>query len=258
MRLMGGARVGVLAVGLLALAKPLAAQTPDATNVTDEYRFTVFPHYPISEKLSGFGYAGWVTNPESEYELWYLGMPGFIYQVKPWLQVWTGLFFIYTDNDTTSNGREDTLELRPFVGAKLFLPNTLKWNIYNLTRLEFRETYHHDTHEWTNVERLRSRFGVEIPMASRARAWQPKTLYAVANVEPMYRYDRDDIDPARAQVGVGYVANHRIRAEFLYYANWGRPHPDDDLRHTQNIWRLNVKVGLSHALLGRVWEPAHR
>jgi len=106
------------------------------------------------------------------------------------------------------------------------------------------------SNEWTNVERLRSRFGVEIPLASLAQAWQPRTLYAVANVEPMYRYDRDDIDPARAQVGVGYIVNHRIRTEFLHYANWGRPNPDDGLRFTQNIWRLNVKVGLSHALLG--------
>jgi len=249
------ARLVVLVFGLLAVGAPLRAQSPDHVNVTDEYRFTLFPHYPITGKVSGFGYAGWVTNPESDYDLWYLGTPGFIYQAKPWLQVWTGLFLIYTDNTTAINGREDTLELRPFVGAKIFLPNRLKWNIYNLTRLEFRQTYHHDTHEWTNVERLRSRFGVEIPLASLDKAWQPRTLYAVANAEPMYRYDRDEIDPARAQVGIGYIAHHQVRAEFLYYANWGRVAPDNDLHFNQNIWRLNVKVGLSHRLLGRVLEP---
>jgi hypothetical protein len=30
-------------------------------------------------------------------------------------------------------------------GSDLFLPHTLKWNIYNFTRLEFRQVYHHDT-----------------------------------------------------------------------------------------------------------------
>jgi hypothetical protein len=88
--------------------------------------------------------------------------------------------------------------------------------------LEFREVYHHHTHEWTHTERLRARFGVEIPITSRERAWKEKTLYFIGNVEPMYRFDRNDIDPSRAQVGIGYVLNARIRPELLYYANWGR------------------------------------
>lgn len=244
---------------MLLTAGVASAQTSsDASNVTNEYRLTVFPHFPIAGPLSGFGYIGWVKNPESDYELWYLGTPGVIYQVKPWLQGWSGLFLIYTDNASAINGKADTLELRPFIGAKLFLPNSRKWNIYNLTRLEFRETYHHDTHEWTNVERLRMRFGVEIPMTSLDRAWTPATFYFVGNVEPMYRFDRDDIDPSRAQVGLGYILSHRVRAELLYYANWGRVAPDNDLAFTQNIFRLNVKVGLNHSMLRRVWDPVGR
>jgi hypothetical protein len=233
------------------------APSDTAPPVTNEYRITVFPHYPIKNSLSGFGYIGWVQDNEAGYRLYYFGAPGFIYTVKPWLQAWTALLGIYTDNDRTANGKEDSLELRPFIGGKLFLPNKIKWNIYNFTRLEFREVYHHDTHAWTNTERLRARFGVEFPLSSRDRAWQPNTFYALANVEPMYRFDHDVIDPSRGQVGLAYIVNARIRVEGLYYANWDRVAPDDELAFTKNIWRLNVKVGVSHSLLGGIWNPGH-
>jgi hypothetical protein len=46
--------------------------------------------------------------------------------------------------------------------------------------------------------------------------------------------------------------------ELLYYANWGRVAPEDDLQFTQNIIRLNVKVAVKRALLSHVWNPAER
>lgn len=237
------------------MAVPLAAQSNNNVNVTNEWRLTVFPHYPIHGNLSGFGYLGWVKNPGGAYTLWYAGAPGFIYNVKPWFQAWVGLLDIYTNNYTNENGKQDTLELRPFIGSKLFLPNKKMWNIYNFTRLEFRQTYHHDTHEWTNVERIRSRFGVEAPLTSVERAWKVNTFYGIANFEPMYRFDKDEVDPFRGQVGLGYVANPRVRIEFLYYANFARVSGVNGLQYNQNIFRLNIKVGVKHAILSRVWNP---
>jgi len=61
-----------------------------------------------------------------------------------------------------------------------------------------------------------------------------------------------------AQLGLGYIANSRIRAEFLYYGNWGRVAPDNALRYTENIWRVNIKIGLSHARLSHVWDPSEQ
>lgn len=249
------ARALILCVTLFSPAAANAQTTTSDAPVTDEYRVTIFPHHPIKGDLSGFGYLGWVTNPDADYKLYYGGFPGLIYTFSPWLQAWGGLLGIYTDNETAANGKSDTMELRPFAGAKLFLPNSWKWNIYNFTRLEVRETYHHDTHAWTHAERLRMRFGVEIPLASRERAWQVKTFYLIANTEPMYRFDNDVIDPARVQAGLGWVMNDRIRPELLYYANWGRTGPDNALTYNENIFRLNVKVGFNHGLLGRVWNP---
>jgi hypothetical protein len=248
-------RVSLLILVLLAIVPATVSQN---NNVTNEWRITAFPHYPIKGNLTGFGYFGWVKNPSGEYSLWYAGAPGVIYNAKPWLQIWGGLHDIYTNNYTRENGKQDTLELRPFIGSKIFLPNKIKWNIYNYTRLELRQTYHHDTHEWNNVERLRMRFGIEAPLTSREKAWKVSTFYGIANVEPMIRFDKDDLDPMRAQVGLGYIANPRIRVELLYYANWGRVAPSNDLDFTTNIIRLNVKVGVKRALLSHVWNPGDK
>jgi|SRR5579862_6199575 len=240
----------------LGLGGKLPAQTD--VPVTNEWRVTAFPHYPIKGNLSGWGYLGWVKNPDNNYTLWYGGAPGIIYSAKPWLQIWSGVLYIYTNNYTDVSGKQDTMEIRPIIGPKLFLPNKWKWNIYNLTRLEFRETYNHGTHQWGNVERLRSRFGVEIPLTSREKAWKLNTFYGVANVEPMYRFDKNDVDPFRMQFGVGYIANPRIRAELLYYGNWGRVTPSNNLAYTENIIRLNVKVAVKRALLSHVWNPGSK
>ena len=244
--------IGLIVVVLLTASSAQAQSSPDVTN---EYRVTAFPHFPIKGKLTGFGYLGWVKNPEADYTLWYVGHPGVVYSVKPWFQIWGGLLGIYTNNETAVNAKQDTMELRPFIGPKLFLPNKRKWNIYNFTRVEFRQTYSHSTHEWTNVERIRSRFGVEVPLTSRSRAWKENTWYGIANIEPMYRFDKDDVDPFRAQVGLGCIPNDRIRMEFLYYANWGRVAPSNNLAFTENIFRLNVKIAVKRALLSHVWNP---
>jgi hypothetical protein len=255
---MGRLRLQFLFVFLPLFCISAALRAQSSNEVTNEWRITAFPHYPIKGNLSGFGYLGWVKNPGSDYSLWYGGAPGFVYNIKPWFQAWGGLLDIYTNNNTDANGKQDTLELRPFIGPKLFLPNKRKWNIYNFTRFEFRETYHHDTHEWTNVERVRLRFGIEAPLTSLPKSWKVKTFYGIANVEPLYRFDKDDVDPFRAQVGLGYVANSRVRIELLYYANWGRVAPSNNLQFTQNIIRLNIKVGVKHALLSHVWNPTEK
>lgn len=237
----------------LAASRVAAQQTP----VTNEYRVTVFPHFPIKGKVSGFSYVGYVANPDSHYSLYYLGIPGLTYRVNEYVQLWGGAYYIYTNNHTFKNGKQDTLELRPFVGAKLFLPNKIKWNIYNFTRLEFRETYSHSTKDWANVERLRSRFGVEIPLRSHEEAWKPRTFYAMVTLEPLYRFDNDLVDPMRYQFGFGYITHDRVRLEFLYYANLSRVAPTNDLEFAQNIFRLNIKVGLKQSLLSAIRNPEH-
>ena len=227
----------------------LPARAQDDTG--NEYRVTLFPSHRISDTVTGFAYLGYVWNPEKDYRTYYLGWPAGTYSPNEWLQVWGGLVGLYTDNENSS----DKLELRPFTGVKLFLPNERKLNIYNFTRYEYRATQDQDTHDWNSVNRLRSRFGVEFPLTSKERAWQPKTFYGLADVEPYYRFDRGQVDPFRVRGGIGYVLNESIRIEFIYHAQFTHPAGSKDLEYTDNIWRINIKLGLTKGIIGRLQDP---
>jgi len=233
---------------LIWVPAPIHAQSPDVTN---EYRVTLFPFHKINDHLTGFGYLGYVKNPDSDYSLYYMGWPGLNYQAKKWLQIWVGFFYIYTNNEF----KADKFELRPFVGPKIFLPNKYKMNLYNFTRYEYRRTKDRATDQWTTVHRIRSRFRAEIPLTSLEKAWKPKTFYGIGDVEPFFRSDKKALDPFRLRAGLGYVANDRLRVEFIYHAQFGRATTDDPLEYNQNIFRLNFKLGLHQGILDRNQNP---
>jgi hypothetical protein len=218
--------------------------------VTNEYRVTIFPFHPITENLTGFGYLGYVNNPQKDYSVYYLGYPGVTYKIRSWFQLWEGLIGIYTNN----HEKEDTLELRPFLGEKIFVPNNRKMNIFNFTRYEARNTYSHDTHDWTFKNRLRSRFGAEIPLTSLANAWKPKTFYGLFDVEPFWQLG-SGLNMFRFRAGIAYIPKNRIRVELIYHTQWGQSTGGDALVYNQNIFRLNIKVGLKHGLLDKVGNP---
>ncbi len=244
----------ILSAGVLALISLLAASPvtrAQEDDISNEYRVTLFPFHPIKDKLTGFGYLGYVKNPDADLQSYYLGWPGLNYSLRSWLQIWGGLIGIYTDNESAPN----KLELRPFTGVKLFLPNEAKINVYNFTRFEFRDTKDLEAHSWSAVWRTRSRFGVEAPLAPRARAWQPGTWYGVADVEGFYQAGKDAWDPVRVRFGPAYIVNDRVRIEAIYHAQYTRPEPGGPLDHTDNIFRLNVKIGLSRGLLDALNNP---
>ena len=243
------ALLAVLMVAQAAFAQDLEDE-PDYTEPrTGEYRVTLFPFHKLTDSLTGFGYLGYVTNPEEDYETGYLGY-GMSYNSTKYVQWWGGLIGTYTDNDFAS----DRLELRPFLGLKLFLPNDKKWNIYNYARWEYRNIQDQDTNDWSRYSRFRNRVGIEIPFASIDQAWQPKTWYGLADAEVMYRTDRDTIDPARLRAGFAYIFNDRVRAEFIYHIQWTRPYTGSDLEFTENIFRLNIKVALNRGILRHVFD----
>ena len=242
-------RVGALALvscGLTATTT-LAADNDDQDS---EFRYTVFPYWKIADGLTGFNYLGYVDNTDKDYDSYYFGL-GVNWQPKPWLQVWAGAISLYTDNET----KADQLEIRPFIGPKLFLPNDWDWNIYNFTRYEYRTTENLDTKDWSDTNRLRTRFGVEIPLTSKEKAWNPHTTYLIADAEPYYTFEKGQIDPFRLRAGLGYVINDRMRVEFIYHAEFTRPN-GGSLEHTNNIFRLNFKIGVQRGLLKTLLNPS--
>ena len=228
---------------------PLAARAQPDEPTGNEYRLTLFPYYSITTNLTGFGYLGYVNNPEEGYQTYYLGK-GVNYFLTPSVQLWGGLISTYTENQDSAN----QLELRPFAGVKLFVPNQFKWNIYNFTRYEYRALQDQETYDWNNYSRIRTRFGVEFPLTSRERAWQPKTWYALVDVEPYFRFDKNVIDPLRVRGGIAYIVSDRIRVEFIYHAQFTRPAGSNGLEYTDNIFRLNLKLALGKGILQRVFN----
>src|SRR5262245_32226150 len=162
-----------LAIPLLVAIVPPALRAQTTLDSDEprpgEYRVTVFPFHRITDTLTGFGYLGYVTNPDEEYTTEYLGY-GMSYTPTHHVQWWGGLVSTATQNENSA----DKLELRPFVGIKLFLQNKWRWNVYNYTRWEYRIVENKDTDDWSDWSRYRSRFGLEIPLTGVERAWKPK------------------------------------------------------------------------------------
>jgi hypothetical protein len=239
-------RAVVVVGGVLLSATTVVAQSSGTTHpppdVANEYRITAYPSYPISEKLTGFGYIGWVNKPDADYQSYYLGT-GTFYRAAKAVQLWVGLISAYTDNTERSN----LLELRPFTGVKFLGMSAKKWRYYNWTRYEMRLTETLDTDAWKTVHRVRNQTRLEIPLAPTARAWTPKSWYVLSDVEPIYRSDTSTIDPLRLRAGVGYIASSRLLVEFQYYAQYTRP--DSGLKYTDNIFRLNLKITSKRGLL---------
>ncbi len=214
---------------------PASADPPP--DVANEYRITAYPSYHITDKVSGFGYVGWVYKPDAEYTSYYLGK-GVFYSPAKWIQIWGGLIAVYTDQ----TGKSDLLELRPFGGPKFLAMNSRKWRYYNWTRYELRLTDTLDEGTWKTVHRFRNQTRIEIPLASAERAWSPKTFYLLSDIEPIWRSDTDQLDPLRLRAGLGFIANQRLLVEFHYFAQYTRPE-GRGLAYTDNIFRVNFKLG---------------
>jgi hypothetical protein len=236
-------RAGVQA-GWLALV--LALLCCDSTrlraqDIDDLYRLTIFPYYHLSDKFTVYAHVAYAYNPDQDYHSFNFASPGIYYSPTDWFQLWEGFINRYTDNNGAA---ADQLELRPFVGVKLFVPNGWKINLYNFTRYEYRAIQDLDTHDWSSANRIRSRFAAEIPLVSGENAWHPKTWYALVNAEPFYTFDQPGISPLNVSGGFGYVASHHVQVEFTYSAHFERAN-GGPLEFTENIFRLNIKIGLN-------------
>lgn len=229
-----------LAAWLILLSGPVLTSLARAGDTDDNYRLTAFPYYSFSNNVTVFAQLGYQINNNGHTQTYNMLSPGLYYKVNTWLELWGGLNNRYNQNNNEAN----TFLLRPFVGPKLFVPNKWKWNLYNFTQYEYRATENLDTHDWSYDQRIRSRFEADAPLTRTDRAWKPRTWYSIVNVEPFYDIGQGDIIQLRVGGGVGYVLARHAQLEFIYYANFGRSN-GGPLAYNENIFRLNLKIGLS-------------
>jgi Protein of unknown function (DUF2490) len=234
-------RFGVVTLLALSAAVPrsASAQSTDAPeSIANEYRVTLVATKPAAEreKVVFFGYLGVVDSPDKQVSSLYYSPPGLIIKPKPWTEIWVGMFGIYNSNKSTDN----SWELRPLTGLKLYAPNHAHINLYNFTRFEYRSV--HQSGSTTSTPRLRNRIGVEVPF-TQARAWAPKTWYGLSDVEYFYRLNDQYLERYRVRAGLGRVLSKTWRAEFIYHAEFTGGNGVHKA-YTNNIWRLNIKLSL--------------
>lgn len=234
---------------LLCLAFPTHLRAAN-DDLSDQFRFNISTHHLITSNLTGFFHFGYLNDPDLGERTYRIGWPGVTYAPKHWLQLSGGLLTTFEDNTSEA----DTLELRPYAGMKFFIANKYKLHLYDLFRYEFLDTEDLKTHQWTGFNRIRSRFGVEVPLSSHEQAWKPKTWYVLSDVEPFYRFDKNIVDPLRVRGGAGYIINSRLQCEVVYCAQFTAS-TGSSLAFTENIIFLNIKVGLAEGILERLYNP---
>lgn len=209
-------------------------------NIWNEYRPSLVFAMPVNEKWIAWQYNVLVYAPEKKLTTLGVTMPGITYRPKAtkgdggWIELWAGLLFTSTDNYHTSNAAE----IRPVVGARAFVPNLKKVNIFNFGRYEYRAFF--QDNKTTSQPRFRDRTSIEIPLAKGEKRWSPKTFYTVADVEPFWRLDDGFLEKVRVRGTVGYIVKKRIAVEMIYHAEFAGA-KGEPKKYVGNIWRLNLK-----------------
>lgn len=217
-----------------------------ADGKNDEYQVTLFPTYALTgdKKWIGMGYLGYAESWDENYDTKYLEL-GTIWKFSPSAEAWFVLINARTDNATSP----DVDEWRPYVGLKNYFSKFGQATFYNFARLEYR-MQDRDGGQDNEYFRLRERIGINSPIGRRIDA--AGSLYGFVDVEPMYRFDRDTLDPLRLRVGFGFVIHEFVRCEVIYTMQYTRPNPGDSLDWTENIYRLNFKIARQEGLLARL------
>lgn len=244
----GGLRL--LAAAVLIVAGP--ALRARAFGGDNEYQFQLAPSHKITDRLTSMSYLGFNRSEDEGFSTYYLGFPGVGYKVNPWFQLRAVWYTRFTDESEAP----DSLELRPSLGFKASVPHEGPVHYYNYTRYEYRAIQDRAADTWDDFNRIRSRFGVEVPLAPRARAWRPGTWYATADIEPFYQYEKGLVSPLNARAGIARILSEQVRIELCYTAQHTRSDTDSPFEETGNILQLNVKVGLPKGIRGHEQSEA--
>jgi len=131
----------------------LGSTSAHAQDVTDDGRVAAtFAHPTLLDRVSGAPYV-WVDDQTGSVTSYRVAFPNLIYHATPWLQGWGGLI-VNWKNDSTS---DDTRELRPYIGVKVFVPNSAHIHVFDWTRYEFRRTTNTEKETVARVWRFRTR-----------------------------------------------------------------------------------------------------
>jgi hypothetical protein len=218
--------------------------------IGNEFRLTLVPTFALSKKLFLTTYAGYVYSGGTKTNTVYLGAP-FIAAYRPHKVVELDLGCMVIGN--FSKTITDNIELRPIAGVKIMIPNTHQLNIFNWTRYEMRNFFYKDDSLNNMKHRIRNRIGIEFPITKNA--WQPNSLYGLADFEFFYTFSKSFLDRYRQRIGLGYVISKNWRLEFIYHIQLVKSAEDKRPEFTDNIFRFNFKWTIPHKTDGPIENP---
>jgi hypothetical protein len=233
-------RASIAVRAFLLVGIVLGAHSARTQEVTDDGRIGVIFAHPIAGELSGAPYV-WFDDQTDGVKTYRVSIPDVDYRARSWLHGVGGFLVNWTD------GQGNTREIRPYVGVKIFMPNSAHLHLYDLTRFEWRRITNTASDTITREVRFRTRPGVEFPLS--ARAWEPATFYGLANGEIFVEHSF--VDALRFMSGAGYIKSDRVRIEFQYVLELSRKASTDPLAYKGNSFRLDFKFSFKHGLLQR-------
>jgi hypothetical protein len=170
----------------------------------------------------------------------YIIRPSLQKGIKDWLNLFGGIGFFYTVQEGLSN----TLEIRPWIGAKvhLFWDTFRKIKFSDYFRIEDRFVINTQSSGTSNSIRLRNKTAATIPITDHYL--DDGVLYAKLSFE--FFIDGGDVDELFADKirlggGLGYKFNYNWRVEFYFYGFESKNTTTSGFSTTDQVWQLTLK-----------------
>jgi len=170
----------------------------------------------------------------------YLVRPSLQMGISDWLDLFGGLGFFYTVQDSVSN----TLEIRPWIGARLYwyCDTFSKIRFTNYTRVEDRFVIDTQDSGTSNSVRFRNKIDARIPITDHY--FGDQIFYLMASFEFFLEAGEVDElfpDDIRVGGGLGYKFNYNWRIESYLYFFLSKDSAGSDYSRTDRVWRLTLK-----------------
>jgi len=211
----------------------------DSSDVDQQVWIDYYMYRIPSENIQFMGDAGYRFLVGGGWQK-YLVRPSLQKGIKDWLDLFGGLGFFYTVQEGLSN----TLEIRPWIGARVYLywDTFRKIRFSDLFRIEDRFVINTQSSGTSNSIRLRNKTDARIPITDHYL--DDEVLYAMLSFE--FFIEGGDIqelfsDKIRLGVGLGYKFNYNWRVEFYFYGFRSQDTATSGFAVTDHIWRLVLK-----------------
>jgi len=144
---------------------------------------------------------------------------------------------------TQQTEAENTLELRPTLGAKVHFTPNRRIQTRLLLRLEQRNFKNLETNTWERVMRPRVRGEVVIPI-NQVSIFKDNLWYGIMDAE--FLFTQTDVQERfanrfRLRVGAGYRLSYSNRFELLYMYQQSRDAIDETFSSSDNVIRVRFK-----------------